>query len=277
MGWRTGATILVVEDDGATAHLLCAILERGGHATLTACSGVEALRLLRAPPDPAPNLIVLDLVLPDVDGLILLGEIRDLCRTPVVVCTATQRKRDALLALRLGADDVITKPFDPQELHERLAAVLRRSAEAPSDRGAPDDHRRAVRRVGSLALDPEKHEVHLAQGPLHLTPIEHRLLFAFAERPNTALTRDALARTGWGDSAATVGRALDVHIRRLRSKLAHRGALDLDIVTVRTIGYRLVCRGEAHAAWELPVETFGTGGAALPRHTLLQSAQKRAL
>ncbi|HET7768535.1 MAG TPA: response regulator transcription factor [Chloroflexota bacterium] len=277
MPWRTGATILVVEDDGATAHLLCSLLERSGHTTLTAAGGREALRLLCAPPGPAPSLILLDLMLPDIDGLILLGEIRHLCRTPVVVCTATLRKRDALLALRLGADDVITKPFDPQELHERLAAVLRRSAAAPSDRGAPDDHRHAVRRVGSLALDQEKHELHLAQGPLHLTPIERRLLFAFAERPNTVLTRDVLARTGWGDSAATVGRALDVHIRRLRFKLAQRGALDLDIVTVRTIGYRLVCRGEALTARELPVETAGTGGAALPLHTLLQSAQKRAL
>src|SRR5687767_14609073 len=125
---RVGATILVVEDDPAIALSLCGLLERSGYQPVTAFTGGEALRLLREAPGHAPSLVVVDLALPDMDGLILIDQIHALSDTPLFVCTGAPRKRDALLALRLGADDVLTLPFDPEEFCERIAAVLRRSA-----------------------------------------------------------------------------------------------------------------------------------------------------
>ena len=245
MAARPGATILVVEDHTATATFICSLLELDGYATLTARNGRDAIGLLRD--RPSPSLVVLDLMLPDVDGLVLFDDIRDLCDAPVIVCSGTDRKRDALLALRLGADDVITKPFDTDEFCERVTAALRRadSGGVSCRRGLPASHQHRVRRVGSLVIDEAKREASLAHQPLHLTPIEYRLLHGFLLRPDEVLTRADLARLGWGDTTASVGRAIDVHIRRLRAKLDGAGARDLDIITVRAIGYKLVRRSAA--------------------------------
>ena len=248
MAARAGSTILVVEDHSATATFICALLELDGYATLTARNGKDAISLLRD--RPPPSLVVLDLMLPDVDGLVLFDDIRGLCDAPVIVCSGTDRKRDALLALRLGADDVITKPFDADEFCERVTAALRRaeSGGATCRRGTSPGHLHSVRRVGSLVIDEAQRQATLAHRPLHLTPIEYRLLHGFSLRPDEVLTRADLARAGWGKTTNGVGRAIDVHIRRLRAKLDAAGASDVDIITVRAVGYKLVRRRAALSA-----------------------------
>jgi DNA-binding response OmpR family regulator len=198
-----------------------------------------------------------------VDGLVVLANIRARYDVPVVVCTATMRRRDTVLAFRLGADDVVVKPFELQELDARVRAALRRRGGRPDLRpartpGAVGGATGAVvgaaigrgdagpiangtvHTVGELVIDHGARTVRLGRHELHMTPTEYRLLHALASRSGEVLTRRDLARLVWGFENASAGRAIDVHIRRLRAKLGAHGVPGPPIVAIRGEGYKML-------------------------------------
>jgi DNA-binding response OmpR family regulator len=238
-------TVLIVEDDPATAMMLVDVLTDTGYRATRVATGGEALAHLRREAAP-PDLIVLDLRLPDTDGLVLCATIRAHYDIPILICTANGRMEDRVLALRLGADDFIVKPFDVDELVARVQAVLRRSGQ--SDQRSQTPPVRAPARapvsvpltasVGDLMIDRARRRIRLGGADVPLTPSEYRLLAALMSRPDGVMTRDELARAMWGSVGGNAGRAIDVHVRRLRAKLGAFGAPP--ILTVRGSGYRLV-------------------------------------
>src|SRR5207248_2052080 len=207
------ATILMVEDDRAITSALKEALEQSGYRVHIAEDGAQAKSMMA---ETHPDLVLLDLMLPDVDGLILCADLKMQADVPIIICSATVRKRDAILGLRLGADDFIAKPYDLYDLEARIEAVLRRAAQRKTVEPGPEpDHYR----VGELVVDRFRRRVTLGGDELQLTPTEYRLLTALASRPDEVLTRDELAQLVWGYQDASSGRAIDVHIRRLRVKL----------------------------------------------------------
>ncbi len=227
--------ILIVEDDPSTAGMLKELLESSGYQVLIAGSGAHAKAMAD---EFRPDLIILDLMLPDMDGLVLCSELRSQAQTdiPIIVCSGTSRKRDAILALRLGADDFISKPFDIYDLEARIEAVLRRAHQQSQQHATEPDHYR----VGDLVIDRPRRHVTLGDDELQLTPTEYRLLYTMASRPDEVFSRDELAQRVWGYRDASSGRAIDVHIRRLRVKLDSASTAPPPIISVRGFGYKLV-------------------------------------
>jgi two-component system response regulator MtrA len=226
------ATILVVEDDPAMAQTLIEALEMADYRVWHAVNGADA----RSKADLArPDLILLDLILPDVDGLVLCYTLKAQSNVPIVICSGTNRRRDPILALKLGADDFIRKPFELDDLLARIEAVLRRAPPQARARAQSPELR-----VGDLVVEPARHRVLVGNVPLALTPTEFRLLTVMAGRPDEVLSRDNLAQEVWGYADPSHTRTIDVHVRRLRSKLAHvEGPAAPTIVSVRGAGYRL--------------------------------------
>jgi DNA-binding response OmpR family regulator len=184
-----------------------------------------------------PDLIILDLVLPDEDGLVLCSVLKNLANVPILICSGTQRRRDAFLSLKLGADDFIAKPFDVYDLVARVEVLLRRASQHQSnDPGAT----RGPIRIGDLTIDHGLHQVVLGGSLVQLTPIEYRLLTVLAARPDQVVPRDALAKLVWGDPDTGTSRTIDVHIGRLRVKLAQAQRRGPQIVSVRGFGYKIV-------------------------------------
>ena len=206
--------ILVVEDDPSAAGMLRDLLESSGYQVAVAASGAQAKSMVE---EVRPDLVILDLMLPDMDGLVLCSEIRSQAQSdiPIIVCSGTVRRRDAILALRLGADDFVQKPFDIYDLEARIEAVLRRAHQQKQQHASEPDHYR----VGDLVIDRSRRHVTLGGEELQLTPTEYRLLYTLASRPDEVFSRDELAQRVWGYRDASSGRAIDVHIRRLRVKL----------------------------------------------------------
>jgi two-component system, OmpR family, response regulator MtrA len=228
------ANILVVEDDEAIAQMVVELLEADGYRVWSADSGRAAKAMLE---EIRADLVILDLVLPDVDGLVLCTDIKAQYDLPIIICSATTRKRDAILGLRLGADDFVAKPFDAYDLEARVEAVLRRVAQRRETQpSAEPDHYR----IGDLVVDRYRRRVTLGGDELQLTPTEYRLLSALASRPDEVLTRDELAQLVWGYQDASSGRAIDVHIRRLRVKLDSAAVPPPPIISVRGFGYKIV-------------------------------------
>jgi DNA-binding response OmpR family regulator len=227
------ARLLVIEDDADIRSALSQLLEGEGYEVWTAGDAQTAKQLL----DQAdPDLILLDLMLPDADGLVLCSELKARRDVPIIICSGTPRKSDSILGLRLGADDFIAKPYDIDDLEARVDAVLRRAGH----RG-PVNHRNGdAYRVGALTIDRRRPQVSVDGHELQLTPTEYRLLSALASQPDTALSRPELAQLVWGYSDALHGRALDVNIRRLRVKLASGGLVSPSIISVRGYGYKLL-------------------------------------
>ena len=235
-------TIMLVEDDPAVAQTLTDALESSGYRVWLAETGADAKTLLE---QTRPDLIILDLMLPDVDGLVLCSGLKAVADIPIVICSATPQRRDAILGLKLGADDFIAKPFDIYELEARLEAVLRRTnhSRAAQPSATPPDHIR----VGELIIDRSRRRVTLGGEPIQLTPTEYRLVSALASRPDEILSRDDLATLVWGYQDASSGRTIDVHIRRLRVKLSQGPVPAPAIVAVRGFGYKMAVE-EAAAA-----------------------------
>src|SRR5438132_8284061 len=229
----TRASILVVEDDPAAARTLIDALEDTDYRVWHATDGQDARGLVeRADPD----LILLDLMLPDIDGLVLCSLLKSVADVPIVICTASARRSDPVLALKLGADDFVRKPFDVEDLLARIEAVLRRAP--PRAVGAPPPPPRQTElRVGELLVEPARRRALLGGELLALTPTEFRLLTVLSAHPEVVLTRDQLAQEVWGYADASNGRTIDVHIRRLRMKLAHHAVRSPAIVSVRGMGY----------------------------------------
>ena len=220
------ARVLVVEDDRDIADSLELFLRSDGHRTERAHDGRRALELVQ---NARPDLVLLDLGLPELDGLEVLKAIRARSDLPVIVVTARREEVDELLGLGLGADDYVTKPFAPRSLLARVKAVLRRAVAAPS----PTD----VTTIGPLVVDRYRVEARVDDVPVTLTPTEFALLAALAEAPGKAMRRDELIEHAMPDSDA-LERTVDGHLKNLRRKLTEHGAPHL-LETVRGVGYRL--------------------------------------
>lgn len=216
--------ILVAEDDAGIADILHAYLARAGFRTVRAADGETALTLAHS---LKPDLLLLDLNLPKTDGFAVLARLRQQIDTPVIVVSALDEDVDKLTALRIGADDFVTKPFNPNEVIARVTAVLRRSAS-----GGPK-----VLRLGRLTLDADAHRAQTDQGPLSLTPSEYRLLEHLLRRSGRVQSRSELVDACLPDAEA-LDRTVDSHMAHLRRKLNAANA-GVELTTVRGVGYRL--------------------------------------
>jgi DNA-binding response OmpR family regulator len=227
------ATIMLVEDDEATERTISRALETSGYRVVVAGTGAEARALLH---EVHPDLIILDLMLPDTDGLVLTTSFRALTDSAILICSARQEQVDRVLGLKLGAADFVAKPFDLDELEARIEAILRRVARSREASSTSDELI-----VGDLLIAPSRATVRMGSRLLHLTPTEYRLLVALASRPEALLTREALGQIVWGyQDLVGSGHLIDVHIGRLRLKLKSASPTGPTIVTVRGHGYRLV-------------------------------------
>ena len=215
--------ILLVEDDPTIREMTQLALQRDGFAVDTAGDGATGLSAFRS---QAPDLVLLDVMLPGVDGVSVCRTIREGSVVPIVMLTARTDPIDVVLGLEAGADDYVTKPFEPSILAARLRAVLRRVARHDAS---------PVLRVRELVIDRAGMEVHVAGEPVSLTPTEYRLLLELAEHSGVVCSRERLLEEVWGYVWAGDTRLVDMHVRRLRAKI---GA-DM-IETVRGAGYKLV-------------------------------------
>jgi len=225
-------TVLVVDDEPKIAQLARDYLEHAGFAVLTAGDGPSALQSVRT---RHPDLIVLDLGLPGLDGLEVMRSIRSSGTTPIVVLTARDTELDKLLGLELGADDYVTKPFSPRELVARVRAVLRRSERAvePAERIE----------VGELALDVPRLRTTVTGRSVELTATEFQLLATMAREPGRVFTRSQLLDAVHGVAFDSYERAIDAHIKNIRRKLEPDPARPRIVETVYGVGYR-VAEGE---------------------------------
>lgn len=220
--------ILVVEDDPKTADLLRLYLRREGHQVLVAADGARALELARA---EQPDLILLDLMLPHVDGWEVCRVLRTEQPVPIIMLTARSTEEDVLLGLDLGADDYVTKPFSPREVVARVRAVLRRAGNGPTGGGH-------TLTFGDLTVDLLRHEARLGERRLGLTPREFRLLETFARQPCRTFSRSDLLVAAFGFDYEGLERTVDAHIANLRKKLEPNPSRPRLIHTVYGIGYR---------------------------------------
>jgi len=221
--------ILLVDDDALMRRSLAFNLERAGYAVSTAGSAEDGLAIVRSNP---PDLVVLDIGLPGMDGLEALRQIRDLMGVPVILLTARRRELDEVLGLELGADDYITKPFDLDVLLAHIKAVLRRTAQSASA-PAPD----AVQ-AGDLRIDQSEHTAILGERVLDLAPREFDLLYQLAFNAGKVVTTDDLLNRVWGAEFQGQPQVVYVHIRWLREKLEENPEQPRRIVTVRGLGYK---------------------------------------
>ncbi len=215
--------ILLVEDDLTIRQMTQLALERDGFAVSTAHDGASGLAAFRAEP---PDLVILDVMLPGVDGVSVCRTIREKSVVPIVMLTARTDPVDVVLGLEAGADDYVTKPFEPSILAARLRAVLRRVARHDAS---------PVLRVGEVEIDRQGMEVRVGTELVGLTPTEYRLLLELAEHSGAVLSRERLLEEVWGYVWAGDTRLVDMHVRRLRAKIGPE-----TIETVRGAGYKLV-------------------------------------
>jgi DNA-binding response OmpR family regulator len=224
----SGETILVVDDEANIVELTRLYLEREGFLVESAADGREALARLEARP---PALVVLDLMLPGVDGFEVCRRVRSTSDVPILMLTARDDDVDKIVGLELGADDYLTKPFNPRELVARVKAILRRT-ERPARAGESPVH------VGDVTVDPGRREATVAGQPVVLRPKEFDLLRALAEHRGRVLTREQLLQLVWGYDFYGETRTVDVHVAHLRRKLAQSQAVRIETIT--GIGYKLV-------------------------------------
>jgi len=227
-------TVLVVDDAPGIVELLRLYLEQAGYATIAAADGPAAIDLHRR---HRPDLVVLDVMLPGLDGFEVCRAIRREADTPILMLTARTDDVDAIVGLELGADDYVTKPFNPRALVARVKAILRRSDGSVSAGRAIE--------VGSLRIDPRRREVLLDGRALELRAREFDLLAALARDAGAVLAREALLEDVWGTDFPGETRTVDVHVSELRKKLGPDGPA---IEAVRGVGYRLVPPAEPPSA-----------------------------
>ena len=224
--------ILVVDDDHDIVRLVRSYLEKAGYEILTAYDGESALRLMKA---EKPQLLILDLMLPDKDGWDVAKIVRadeKIAATPIIMLTARVEDNDKIVGLEIGADDYITKPFNPREVVARVRALLRRS-QLQQEIQTPQRLQ-----VGELTLDIGKRELSRNGDRINLTPSEFELLKVLMQNPGFVITRDELSDKALGYGSYSAGRTLDSHIKNLRRKIDLQGEKDSIIQTVHGIGYR---------------------------------------
>jgi two-component system KDP operon response regulator KdpE len=227
-----GAWLLVVEDEEPTRRSLASYLARRGYRVDQAGSAVEALRAWDA---HRPDLVLLDLGLPDLDGVDVIRRLRREATTPIIVLSARGEERDKIAGLEAGADDYLSKPFSVGELEARIHAVLRRLGGAD---GNPDGRLR----LGQIELDPARRAVTVAGSPVHFSPREYELLKVLLSNQGRLVTRERLLRAVWGLEYTDAREYLHVYVGRLRRKLSEAGvgpAIEQLIVTETGIGYRV--------------------------------------
>lgn len=220
--------LLIVEDEDNLRKMLSSYLGAEGFATLEAQNGPEALKLWQ---EAQPDLVVLDIMLPQKSGLEVLKEIRAADDTPVIMLTARVEEIDKLLGLEMGADDYITKPFSPRELAARIKAVLRRTGKNRADK--------PLLVLGNLAMDIARYDASINGQPVSLTATEFRILLMLAENPGQVFSRLQILERVYGDIYEGYERTIDTHINNLRRKLEVFPALDWCIKTVYGVGYKL--------------------------------------
>jgi two-component system, OmpR family, response regulator ResD len=224
------ATILVVDDEPNIREVVGLYLRRDGHTVVSAADGDEALRLNQM---HRPDLVVLDLMLPRLNGLEVCRRIQAERRVPLIMLTARGEEEDRIIGLGVGADDYVTKPFSPRELAARVAAVLRRVNEATAVRGGEQ-----VLDFEGLRIDPHTREVIVRGEPVALTVREFDLLHYLATHPNRVFTRDQLMDAVWGYAFAADTSTVTVHMRRLREKIEADPTQPRFLLTVWGVGYR---------------------------------------
>jgi two-component system alkaline phosphatase synthesis response regulator PhoP len=225
--------ILVVDDDRDIVRLVRSYLEKAGYQVIIAYDGETALKMLRR---EHPHLLILDLMLPDRDGWDVARLVRSdsyLAATPIIMLTARVEDNDKIVGLEIGADDYITKPFNPREVVARVRALLRRSQ---LQQGSPTPK---IFEAGSLQLDVGKRELTMSGELIELTPSEFELLKVLMGNPGYVITRDELAEKALGYRSDSLGRTLDSHIKNLRRKIDTLPDSTSFIQTVHGIGYRL--------------------------------------
>ncbi|MCB9137720.1 MAG: response regulator transcription factor [Caldilineaceae bacterium] len=225
-------TILIVDDEASITEVVSLYLSRAGYRVQTAQDGRSALRAMAA---HMPDLVVLDVMLPEVDGLEITRRVRAEGTTPIILLTARKEEADRILGLELGADDYVVKPFSPQELVSRVRAVLRRT-----QGGAPEQNAtaQAAIAIAGLHIDPAARTVTKQKEALTFTPKEFDLLWLLASHPNRVFKRQELMEQVWGESQYLDPSTVTVHVRRLREKIEADPAKPTRIVTVWGVGYK---------------------------------------
>src|SRR5947207_10430396 len=222
------STILLVDDEDSIQKLLAYPLEREGFRVLQARDGEDALRLFQS---ERVDLVVLDLMLPKLDGLEVCKRLRAESEVPIIMLTARDDELDKVVGLELGADDYITKPFSIREFRSRVRALLRRAATRPSAGGD-------VILADGLKIDVGRRSVEVRSNPVNLTYVEFELLRTLASHPGRVYSRRMLLESLWGAADYREPRTIDVHVRHLREKLERDPAAPEYILTVRGVGYR---------------------------------------
>ena len=221
--------VLIIEDDPDTVRLVSLYLARDGHKVLTASDGLEGLKLAR---EARPDLIVLDLMLPGMDGMEVCRTLREESMVPIVMLTARVEEKDRLDGLNLGADDYVSKPFSPRELAARVRAVMRRTAREALERGPEEISH------GDITVNVKRHSVRVGDNVISLTPTEFRFVALFVREPGRTFTRDQVIDKVFGYDFDGFDRTVDAHVANLRRKLkVKRGGREY-IQTVYGVGYR---------------------------------------
>ena len=221
----TPSRILVVDDDQAIAEMVGIVLRAKGFDVVTTPDGASALESIE---HLAPDVVLLDLMLPGIDGIEVCRRLRRDSDVPIIMLTARSDTADVVEGLEAGADDYLTKPFEPEELVARIKARVRR-ADAPTTERLT---------IGDLVIDVNGHEVRRGEELIALTPLEFDLLTQLARKPWQVFTRDVLLRDVWGYRHSADTRLVNVHVQRLRSKIEHDPENPTIVVTVRGVGYR---------------------------------------
>jgi len=221
------ARILVAEDDPKQANLVRVYLEREGHSVLVVGDGRAALEQCRS---RRPDLVILDVMMPLMDGLDVCRVVRHESDVPIIMLTARSTEDDLLLGLDLGADDYLTKPYNPRELVARVRTVLRRTRSRSEGE---------VYRVGELEIDPSRHEVRLADRLVEVTPAEFKILACLAASPGRAFSRQQLLEHAFGFDHYVFDRTIDVHVMNLRKKIEPSSGPPAYLKTVYGVGYKL--------------------------------------
>jgi DNA-binding response OmpR family regulator len=229
-------TVLVVEDESSIASFVSLYLKNAGYGVRTAATGAEALAQVAA---EEPSLIILDLMLPDIDGIEVCKRVRQRSDVPILMLTARDEDVDKIIGLEVGADDYLTKPFNPRELVARIKSILRRSTPARKELES------ATMQHGDLLIDAGRREVKVSGEEVQLAPKEFDLLWELLDHRGLVLTRDQLLERVWGYTFAGDTRTVDVHVRQIRRKLGEASP----IVTVWGVGYKVASeRSSAPAA-----------------------------
>jgi two-component system response regulator MtrA len=219
------ARILVVDDDTAISEMIGIVLRAEGYEPTFAADGAAALDAFRA---DDPDLVLLDLMLPGIDGIEVCASLRAMSGVPIIMLTAKGETTDVVRGLEAGADDYVVKPFNPKELVARIKTRLRPTMAAESETVA----------IGDLVIDVAGHEVRRGSSKISLTPLEFQLLLALATKPQQVFTREMLLEQVWGYHYKADTRLVNVHVQRLRAKVEHDPDNPRIVTTVRGVGYR---------------------------------------